>query len=485
VVRGARIAIAAVVVVTLVRVASTHRTFSATIDEPAHVAAGFEWLEGTYELDIEHPPLSRALAALPLWLEGAKAPATPDWIARGNALLLNGARYVHNVALVRKGNLLFLALALIGVAAWAWHLFGAAEAIAATVIYASLPPILAHAGLATTDMAAAATIPLSLYALTRWLDSPTLRRAVLLGLACGIGALSKFSFVLLFPLGAAIAIAFRFRRVPFRWRDIAAAVAIALLIVAIGYRFDLRTFIDGILAVKAHDERGHHAFLFGELRTEGWWYYFPVALFFKSPLPLFALAIAGLGWRLRMTLEVVLIAAAMLAATMPSSINIGVRHLLPLYAPLAIAAAAGGVTLWRKGIVPRAIGGAFALWLVIGSALAHPDYLPWFNEAAGSHPERILADSNLDWGQDILRLRRVCRDEKITRLTAQLFTSAPLPQLGLPPLDAADTATVARGWIAISETSYQALGGDGRAYRWLHGRPYRRIGKSIRLYHAP
>jgi hypothetical protein len=50
----------------------------------------------------------------------------------------------------------------------------------------------------------------------------------------------------------------------------------------------------------------------------------------------------------------------------------------------------------------------------------------------------------------------------------------------------ADAFTVAHGWIALSETSYAALGGDRTdAYRWLRGHPYRRVGKSIRLYYVP
>src|SRR5262249_44340578 len=44
-------------------------------------------------------------------------------------------------------------------------------------------------------------------------------------------------------------------------------------------------------------------------------------------------------------------------------------------------------------------------WQVVGSAAAHPDYLAWFNGLAGRHPDRVLLDSNLDWGQDLYRLR--------------------------------------------------------------------------------
>jgi hypothetical protein len=40
----------------------------------------------------------------------------------------------------------------------------------------------------------------------------------------------------------------------------------------------------------------------------------------------------------------------------------------------------------------------------LSSGLAHPDYLAYTNELAGSEPEKILADSDLDWAQDMKRL---------------------------------------------------------------------------------
>jgi hypothetical protein len=36
--------LAAIVVLTLVRVAATHHVFSAVLDEPVHIAAGYNWI---------------------------------------------------------------------------------------------------------------------------------------------------------------------------------------------------------------------------------------------------------------------------------------------------------------------------------------------------------------------------------------------------------------------------------------------------------
>jgi hypothetical protein len=251
-------------------------------------------------------------------------------------------------------------------------------------------------------------------------------------------------------------------------------VALVVAVVLVSAIMPPREYIGGVLQVRAMNADPPKAILFGEVRKGGWWYYFPVALFFKTPIPFLILAAAGISRRR----EVALVAGVILAIAMTSDINIGVRHLLPLYAPLAVAAAAVRV---------RWLVVACTAWLVVGSALAHPDYLPWFNGFAGREPHRVLNDSNLDWGQDVLRLVRLARDEKIPSLTTSLATNAPLDHLGLPPRADLQALQPVHGWLAISELNI-ALGRDlsPEIRVWLdellRDRPYRRVGKSIRLY---
>ena len=81
---------------------------------------GYQWLdEKKYTLVPDHPPLPRVLAALPLWLSGVRDGHEHDFGPRINHMLMTGGRYEHNLALIRCGNLLFLLLAIIGVALWA------------------------------------------------------------------------------------------------------------------------------------------------------------------------------------------------------------------------------------------------------------------------------------------------------------------------------------------------------------------------------
>jgi Dolichyl-phosphate-mannose-protein mannosyltransferase len=516
-------AIALLIAIALARVASTHRVFSPTADEPVHIASGYDWItRGVYVFDPEHPPLARGLFGLGLRMGGVVSAPAEDWktlqptwlaAARGMDLLGSADAMVRNLANARRGNLVFLLIALIAVAAWAWRAFGPVVAVLAVALFGSLPPILAHAGVATTDMAAAATLTLALLALERFLDRPTLPRTLLLGAAIGIGLASKLSFALFFAIGAAIVIVSLWRqrgRGP-RIEFALLAIAIAVLVVWSVYHFESGTIADvspssetiaknvpipaptfavGLLWAKAHEARGHAGFLLGEQRTTGWWYYFPVALAVKTPLPFLLLFLFG-AIRLRNSeLRFALIPIALLLAVMPVKLNIGVRHVLVVYPMMAIVAAFGARELWRGAVggwrlaVGRRTGRIAAVvvlaWHFIGTTLAHPDYLAWFNEAAGTHPERILVDSNLDWGQDMYRLAHVAREEKIEQLSTLLFGPAGFDRI-LPPHTPLAPGVPTQGWIAVSETALASANrGD---YDWLRAhRPVRRVGQSIRLY---
>ena len=132
--------IAALILIAVIRVASTHRVFSATLDEPIHLASGYEWFRGVYRLDPTHPPLARIFFALPL--RNLPEPAATNMIDRGNHLLYEGNHYEKNLARGRMGNLLFLILGSVAVAAWARHAFGDLVSIIAVALFTNTPPIL-------------------------------------------------------------------------------------------------------------------------------------------------------------------------------------------------------------------------------------------------------------------------------------------------------------------------------------------------------
>lgn len=554
----------------LVRVAFTYRTFSHVLDEPFHVAAGYEWLRrGTYDLEREHPPLARVLFALPAWLSRDPIPASGDAVELGNAIFYRNDRYVANLAAARAPNLLFLLITLIAAALWSRKIAGDRAAIGTLIILGALPPILGHAGVATTDMPVTAMLTLSLYLFTLWLERRTWPLGIATAVCIGLGLLTKMSFLVYFPIAAAVLL---YRHRPRVSQLIAGAIVIAV-IVWTGYRFhtgrlnDYRLttfpsdtpeyqaasyarspgyewvradilrrywtfthgigsttidfcdwaktagypspkagrygntmrnappvpplrgtaalleplrasgqwiaihvplpapeFIAGAEYLQHHTASGHSAFLLGRHSDKGWWYYFPVVLFFKTPLALLVLAL--------MRPRQLLIPALMLAVAMTSSINIGVRHVLPMYPFLAIAASVAVVSIRRTAAI------VLCGWYLAATTLAHPDYLSYFNECALGHPERIATDSNLDWGQDLLRLGDYARQHNPRPLYVAYFGTAEWRRHVPNALELPAGRRVS-GWIALSDMRR----GE---FPWLADeKPVDRVGASIRIYHVP
>jgi Dolichyl-phosphate-mannose-protein mannosyltransferase len=489
-------------------VTSTGRTFSGTVDEPAHIAAGMQWLTtNRYDYDLQHPPLGRIAAAVGPYLRGARDAGAPGVYDEGAAILGVGQHYVDTLASARHGELPFLLVLALVVWLWARRLCGDAGAAAATVLLVTNPNILAHAGLATTDIAAAAMTTLALFTAVWWIDRPTWARTILLGIAIGAAIASRLSAIAFVggPLAAGYALRTWTTR---RWRiaddqsvasSLARVVVIpigALIVIWAVYGFAWQPFATGIERFVLHGSSGHPTYLLGTPSNRGWWYYFPVALVVKTPLPLVFCAILGViavttslrarrDWAAAMP---VVSAIMMLAISLFVRVDLGVRLVLPIYPLLAIAGAQGLMYLLEYHASRAAsliVGGAFASSIVI-AIRAHPDNLSYFNALAGDHPEHILVDSNLDWGQDLYRLRDTIAARGIRdTVRVAYFGTADLPAAGVPharPLGLRERTT---GWVAASET-YLAGEWVGRAYMWLLDyEPVARIGPSMRLWYIP
>jgi hypothetical protein len=160
-------------------------------------------------------------------------------------------------------------------------------------------------------------------------------------------------------------------------------------------------------------------FLLGSVSFHGKWYYFPFAMVVKSPLALIAAAVCAIAigvsaWRRdRATIlrehgwtiaAFIVPAAVFMLASMGSNLNIGLRHVLPVYPFIFIAIGAAAAYAWRMRPKVVKIAGAILITLLGAETLAaFPDYVAFFNAAAGGSRGgiRLLGDSNLDWGQDL------------------------------------------------------------------------------------
>jgi hypothetical protein len=515
-----RLVTALVASLATIAVVSTYSVFSQTYDEPATLATGMEWLStGRYAYEAEHPPLARTAAALGPWLRGSRSLGNGSMYDEGRALLGEGAHYRRTLFLARLGMLPFLWAMLAACAAWGGRAGGPAGATLATLFVAANPNVLAHAGVAGTDLAPAALVVVALYAWMRWREHPSVARGTLFGLAAGLAATTKFSALAF--LGLAILFGEALRLVVrgpsptgatarWPWRTALVALGSGALAVWAVYRFDVGplsaggpvvpapALFRGIGAFLAHGSGGHPAFLLGEVRLRGWWYYYLVVLAVKTPLPLLALAVAGgayairarrdEGWTALVPLAGV---AAVLVPALLSHVDLGVRIVLAVYPFVAVLAARGAVSAWRAGGggAARAVRrGVVALLVLAVAAIpirAWPDYLAYFNPAAGAHPERVLVDSNLDWGQDLYRLADTVRARRIDSLRVHYFGSANLSAVGLRNARRLGRDERTTGWVAASETFLAGVWAD-TSLRWLARRtPAARIGPSMRLYFIP
>ena len=505
-----------------IRIASTWTVFNHTADEPAHLACGMEWLaSGTYRYEAQHPPLARIAVALGPWLSGMHPWNKKVMGQEGVAILYTagGVYYDRTLLLARAGILPFFWLGTLVVFLWGRDLAGPLGAVLAVLVFTSLPPVLAHAGLATTDMALTATLMAALYTFLRWLDRPTVARAALFGCALAATVLSKFSSLAFLP-AMVIAIAAWWlwrdraaaqRAIAERWkpvlRTVLVALVVALPLIWACYRFSFapvhpggihvpapELFI-GIGEVENHNAKGHPSYMLGEHSETGFWYYYPVDLVIKTPLGFLLAAIAGawlaLKYRDRAGI-VVALCAGILIVGLFSRINIGIRHILPVYAGIALVCAwffvrtFRGTNIWAKRVAVVAL-----VWGVVSSAAAHPDYLPYFNEIV-STPENWVDDSDLDWGQDMKRVSR-----RLHELGAQSVAFSPsiLAHLvlfhGFPPLTPNDPFRPSEGWNVVSPTSwhtFQLYGPTGTPDDQLwpaHVKPTERVGSELLYYFPP
>ena len=488
------------------RILATYPVFTQTGDEGGHLACGMEWWdEGRYTREWQHPPLARIAVAFGPYLSGVHSKGIRDFGYEGNAILNSSGAYWTNLTLARLGVLPFYFLTCFVVWAWAEIAFGIRTALLATLFVTNLPAILANSSLATTDMVVTATLCASLLAFVLWLERPSARNTVLLGLTIGLAILSKFSVVLFLPVCAGIIVAVRkfamgappaasLRR---RLTSIAGALLITVFLLWAGYRFSAAPFyekgtphaigerflakhitlrdavfavletplpgmqvIRGIADVGLHNSVGHPAYLLGEWSRNGWWYFFPVLLTVKTPLGFLILSILGTVLLLRLLpdkgsllrIAPALFASAIVAAVLPFRINIGLRHVLIVYPLLCIVAAHAAALMLRpdKSTLLRITAGGLIVWFIFSSGVSHPDYLAYFNELVGGGPERIALGSDLDWGQDLNRLAMRLRERGIRDVAISYKGGADLSKAGLPRFRVLGAYERARGWVAVS-----------------------------------
>ena len=413
---------------------------SATYDEVAYLRIASDWWLGRGTGTITRmgsPATFFKLQAGPVFW-------TLDRLGRGDLIESAVARQATLLPIVRVGSLWIWLVAFGLTALWSRRIYGPRAMAFAAVLFALSPNLLAHGGLATMEIPLIAASTAMIFLFWRFLETGSRRTFAASAAVGGLAFSCKFTTALIPPILALIWLVdlrtggergpARLARKVGGGMVLYGLVLLASNLVVTGFAVlplserqgdhptvpgPLARLVEtplprdwvGFATQIRHQRNGGPSYLLGERRQSGWWYYYPVALAVKLPLSCWLLlaARAVMAFRVpsarRDWLFPLAIAAFVAVAMLGSKRNYGVRYLLPL-APLAI--------VWISGLAERA--GAWR-WLVgvglIGQAVAlasiHPHELTFFNVAAGGPlgGRRVLADSNLDWGQGLRSLARI------------------------------------------------------------------------------
>ena len=395
----------------------------------------------------------------------------------------------------------------------------------AAALWVFNPIALAYGHLAITEPGIAFAYPLAVWWFVKTVDSPRPRNVLLLGGAAALAMQMKFLALILGPtfvvllilkwsrdkkvtsaktlakwLGLFVAGAWAatlFVYVP-HWSPpppIDAAQSDALGIP--GWFGTLRPilipgeFFKAVAQKLLHSQAGQDAYLCGEWRKMGWWYYYPVAMWFKTPIPLIVLTVAGASLLFRRMRDVEYAAlvpwvAAVLyvLSALTSKIDIGVRHMLPVYPLLAVGVADQFARTNRKWQI-----GAWVLcgWLAVVAVFAYPDFIPYTNEFGGgtANGYKVLIDSNYDWGQDGKRLKKWMDDNKINHIYLDFFgTATAIEWYRIPNtrINAEQARQLKQGVLVVSVSQLMRP-----EWSWLREsrQPVTRVGYALFVYRLP
>jgi dolichyl-phosphate-mannose-protein mannosyltransferase len=511
------------------------RASAPTYDEATHLVAGYSYLvTGDFRLDSEHPPLVKELQALPLFV-GYTLPFNADtrkWQERGDYLLGHDFLYGATIpadrllGLSRLVNLFLGGLLIVLIGWWAYRIWGSGPALLAITLACLEPNLVAHSSLVTTDVGVALFTFLSVYLLWEYVNRPRWWLLAITGLSVGLALVSKFSALLLVPIIALIVASVTFlpgsesvfapvQADPNRPKEkifkavlvLSVIFFIALLVIPPTYFFQgYEPWLFGLRRFRSLADAGRLAFFLGEYSYQGWWSYYIVAFIIKTPVgSLLIIAGSLIFYRhgrplerrdaIFLLLPVIFIFLAMTQA----KVNIGLRHILPVYPFLfVLAARLATFASDRRWMTRFLVGVPVALTAVAALRIA-PHQLAYFNELVGGpeHGYLYLSDSNLDWGQDLKGVQAYMAQEKLPIIYFSYFGTAPPAYFGIhyqyvpgtwplewPPPKNKVPAAAARKILAISvynlqdvATAYYPL------FRWLWRRqPIATIGQSIFVY---
>ncbi len=481
-------------------------TYSPTYDEMKHVNAAYKYLRtGNYDIDVEHPPLI-ALNGLPALAGNFSLPDNMMHDVYGDEFeqLLVYSRLITLFYGLLLGIFVFL---------WAKDLFGISGGLLALFLYSFEPNMIAFSSLVATDLLGTCFIFIAMYFFFRFITRTSFLNATLSGIFLGVSIVAKFTAVYMFLLVLIVGLICSWKKTErLKYLGLLALIFVfALFVINGAYLFkgtfdpysradvhnfkflnSLRAhpavkdipvplpekFIVGINYVKWHTSKHFApAFLMGKYAEHGFWYYFFVAILIKTPIPLlllfllcvmllFTSILSGKQKRGALFLLIPVLLLLVLVSFF-NNLNIGLRHILPIY-PFLIVLASASILFFKNNQNRQVVLCILLIWYVVSAVFVAPDYLSYFNELIGGskYGYRYLIDSNIDWGQGAKAVKEYMEKSEV-------------------PISREVGCTYTPGKFIFPANDLVGLGGPNDCLKWLREQtPERAIGGFI-LFNVP
>lgn len=400
------------------------------------------------------------------WPQGGAYSRPEFWVGK-RFLDRNGHRSLWLFTFARWACIPFSLIGGFACYRWAAALYGVRAGFVALSLWCFSPTVIAWSGTVMPDGPAAAAGVAAGYLFWRWLNLADWPSAFLAGISLGIAELTKLTWIVLFGLWPLAALAYhRFAATAQRphhprsrtllTTQFVLIVTLAVNVINCGYGFSRSftplgdfPFISSTLSdtaehagpgnrfsrspigsvpvplpfdyvlgldVQKHDfERGHWSYLAGETKRGGWWHYYLYALAVKEPVGTIAIVCLGAGgWLVRqkprIASDLVVLAPAIAVIVLVSSqtgFNRYLRYILPSLPYLFVWASGAALSCGRGLVAPVMVYGCVGL-AALESLCVFPYSMSFFNAVAGgpSAGHKHLLDANLDWGQDLLHLKK-------------------------------------------------------------------------------
>lgn len=501
---------------------------SATYDEPMLITAGLAyWRTGRDTQIFLHPPFAKRLVGLAALCAGARTDGVEEDFTGVRTLFETNRDHLDRILTFARATTALAALALtVAVSLAARRCWGDAAGMLAAGLMAVEPNLLAHGSLATTDAWFTLFVTLFAIGMIRLADpKPPAGSGTRLGLLAGLALASKFSAVGFLP---AVALGVRLaqgrirgaRSVLWRLGRSAPRIAgVAALTVVAAYTVHVRvfepgfgsggfgswwpvtlagemdqSFTRGLRWAAARAGADQPAYFHGRMWSGLIPAYFPVTLLIKVPLAVawlalvalgFGRGIAGPGSTARRGLAYA--AAVMLASVLPASLHLGLRHILPIVPLLVLVAASSLEAALPRRTLRVTLGVVGFLWAAGSAARCAPHFIAHFNELVGGPAGgwRWVADSSIDWGQDLPALRRWLEEHGVREIPLRYFGQADPSFYGIRTSAVGPGAPGWRGGLVA--VSVSRLNGSVRysldEFRWARPlTPIATPGWSIHVY---